>query len=504
MRYRILGPLEIDRDGVPVGVPAAKQRTLLGALLLHRGEVLSTERLVDELWGERPPATATKTIQVYVSQLRKLLGEDAIETRPPGYVLRLDGAELDAGRFEQQIRQARDADGPAAAAALYRDALSLWRGPALEDVSFHSVTRHEVERLEDLRLAALTERIDCDLALGRHAQLVGELQGLAAANLVHERFVAQLMLAYYGSGRQAEALEAYRVHRSRLRDELGIEPDEELRRLEAQILRHDAAVAPPQGAPDRGPRPERRAPRRRRRLLLVAVVAAAALAAVVAVIVAAVGGDEAPPLELVPGSVGLVDPEANEIVRVVPVGKEPRAMVAGFGSLWVANYGDRTVTRVPLRGGDTSTIAIPGRPVGVAVAADSLWVATLEGAVVRLDPQFESVGEPIPLAPETPGGVPLAAVVAAADALWLSSPPTTVFRVPLAATPRSQPLVPPLGVGGALTVAPGTVWAAGRDPGLVRIRSATGDFGFSVTLAAPAAALAFGFESLWVEARSSL
>ena len=503
MRYRILGPLEIDRDGVPVGVPAAKQRTLLGALLLHSGEVLSTERLVDELWGENPPATATKTIQVYVSQLRKLLGEDAIATRPPGYALRLDGAELDAGLFEQLIREARQADGPAAAATLYREALSLWRGPALDDVAFLSVTRHEVERLEDLRLAALTERIDCDLALGRHARLVGELQALAAENLVHERFVAQLMLALYGSGRQAEALEAYRAHRRRLQDELGIEPDEDIRRLETQILRHDPAVAPPAGAPDRGFPAERGASRRRGRILLLAAVAAAALAAVAALIVAAVeGGDDAAPLELVPGSVGLVDPEANELVRVVPVGKEPRAMVAGVGSRGVANYGDRTVTRVPLRGGDTSTIAMPGRPVGIAAAADSLWVATLEGTVVRLDPEFESVGEPIALAPETPGGVPLGAIVAAAGSLWVSSPVTTIFRLPLATPSQTQRLVPPIGTRGALTIAPGTVWAAGRDPGLVRIASTTGDFGFPVTLAAPAAALAFGFESVWVETES--
>ena len=283
----------------------------------------------------------------------------------------------------------------------------------------------------------------------------------------------------------------------------GSSRDEELRRLEAQILRHDAAVAPPQAATDRGPRPERRAPRRRRRLLLIAVVAAAALAAVVALIVAAVDGDEAPPLELVPGSVGLVDPETNELVRVVQVGKEPRAMVAGFGSLWVANYGDRTVTRIPLTEGRASTIAIPGRPVGLAVADDALWAATFEGALVRVDPQFESVGEPIPIASETPGGVPLAAVVAAAGSLWVSSPETTILRIPRTAPSRLQPLVPPIGVGGALTVAPGIVWAAGRDPGLVRIRSATGDFGFPVTLAAPAAALAFGFDSLWVETRSS-
>lgn len=178
-------------------------------------------------------------------------------------------------------------------------------------------------------------------------------------------------------------------------------------------------------------------------------------------------------------------------------------MVAAFGSLWVANYGDRTVTRIPLTEGRTSTIAIPGRPVGLAVAGDALWAATFEGALVRIDPQFESLGEPIPLAPETPGGVPLAAVVTAAGSLWVSSPETTIFRVPIAAPARSQPLSPPIGVGGALTVAPRTVWAAGRDPGLLRIASTTGDLGFPVTLAAPAAALAFGFESLWVETRSS-
>src|SRR5262245_54164890 len=170
MEFRILGPLEIGDGHGAISFDAPKQRTLLGVLLLHANEIVSSERLVDELWGERPPATATKIVQNYVSQLRKALGPDVIVTRSPGYMLRVENEELDAERFRRMTGEARAQaaeDEPIRAGALYGEALALWRGPALADVEFESFARNEVEALEEERLRALMDRIDCELARGR-------------------------------------------------------------------------------------------------------------------------------------------------------------------------------------------------------------------------------------------------------------------------------------------------------------------------------------------------
>jgi DNA-binding SARP family transcriptional activator len=231
VEFRILGPLEVlGDDGRPVALPPAKPRALLVLLLLNRNRTVRTEALVDQLWDERPPATATKTVQVYVSQLRKGLG-DRLQTRPGGYELRVDDEELDADRFE---RLAGEGD--------YRHALELWRGPALVDVRGEAFARSAAERLEEARLAALEDRIDADLDAGRHAALVGELEQLVEEHPVRERLRGQLMLALYRSGRQAEALDVYRRTRTLLADELGLEPSPELRELEQAILRQDEAL----------------------------------------------------------------------------------------------------------------------------------------------------------------------------------------------------------------------------------------------------------------------
>ena len=248
MEFRILGPLEVLRDGTVVDLGHAKQRAVLGVLLLHRGDVVSTERLIDELWGESPPPTATKVVQVYVSRLRKALDDAAaarVCTQAPGYVFEPGPDVVDADRFESLVaeaRRTRENDDVAEAAANYREALALWRGRALGDLTFESFAANEAERLNELRLEALTERIDCDLRLGRHGELVGELETLVAEHPLRESLRGQLMLALYRSGRQADALEAYIETRRALRDELGLEPGPELRRLEQEILRHDEGL----------------------------------------------------------------------------------------------------------------------------------------------------------------------------------------------------------------------------------------------------------------------
>jgi DNA-binding SARP family transcriptional activator len=245
MEFRLLGPLDVVEGDRPLALGGAKQRALLAVLLLHANEVVSSDRLIAELWGERPPATAAKSVQTYVSRLRKELGDRRLATRPPGYVLHVDPAESDLARFERLLAEARRAE-PAGAAEKLRRALALWRGPPLADLAYEPFAQTEIARLEELRLAALEARFDADLAAGRHAELVPELEASIATHPLREHLRAQLMLALYRSGRQAEALQAYRAARRELADELGLEPGDELRRLEQAILTHDASLEPPE------------------------------------------------------------------------------------------------------------------------------------------------------------------------------------------------------------------------------------------------------------------
>jgi DNA-binding SARP family transcriptional activator len=261
IEFRLLGPLEVTLHERPLALGGVKQRSLLAILLLHANQVLSSDRLIDELWGASPPPTAAKSLQVMVSKLRKKLGDRRLVTHPPGYVLRVEPAALDLARFEQLLGEARRA-APESAARKLHQALALWRGPALADLAYESFAQAEIARLEELRLAALDQRIDADLATGRHAELVGELEALVAQHPLHERLRCQLMLALYRSGRQAEALDAYRAARRELSEELGLEPSEELKRLEQAILRQDPALDLPEdttryGLPREAPAPDR-------------------------------------------------------------------------------------------------------------------------------------------------------------------------------------------------------------------------------------------------------
>ena len=242
LEFRILGPVEVEGDAGRIALGGLKQRALLGALLVRAGEVVSTDRLLDELWGEHPPKTATTSLQNMVSQLRKLLGADVVVTRPPGYVLQVEPDQVDAARFEQLVADARRAP-PEGRAALLRQALALWRGPALADLAFETFAGGEARRLEELRLEALEERIDSDLELGSGAELVGELERLVAQHPLRERLRGQLMLALYRAGRQAEALQVYHDARRALVDELGIEPSPALQQLYRSILRQDVTLA---------------------------------------------------------------------------------------------------------------------------------------------------------------------------------------------------------------------------------------------------------------------
>ncbi|HEY2200873.1 MAG TPA: BTAD domain-containing putative transcriptional regulator, partial [Solirubrobacteraceae bacterium] len=240
MRFGILGPLEVtDDQGRELALGAPRQRAVLAILLLHANEVVSNERLIDELWDERAPRTAVKTIQVYVSNLRKALGDGRIATRGKGYVLGLQCVERDADRFEALVAAGRrelHGGDPRAAVASLREALGLWRGQALADFCYEPFAQAEIARLEEARLTALEDRVDAELALGDDASLVGELEALVQQHPWRERLHAQLMLALYRAGRQADALVAYQQTRTRLADELGLEPGQALQVLQRQIL----------------------------------------------------------------------------------------------------------------------------------------------------------------------------------------------------------------------------------------------------------------------------
>jgi class 3 adenylate cyclase/tetratricopeptide (TPR) repeat protein len=254
VRYRLLGPLAVEGVADHPALRRHKPRALLALLLLHANEVVSTDTLLDGLWGDSPPPRALGSLQNNISHLRKALGEDTLVTRSPGYLLRVELDELDSALFERLVAEAAMCEPPERAERL-RSALGLWRGPAFADFTFEPFAESEIRRLEELRLSALEERIDADLALGRHADIVGELEGLVAEHPLRERPRGLLMLALYRSGRQADALEVYRDGRRVLREELGLEPGDELRRLERAVLEQDTdlqsvAVSPrPAAAP---------------------------------------------------------------------------------------------------------------------------------------------------------------------------------------------------------------------------------------------------------------
>ena len=252
LEFRILGPLEVVGENGPISLGGLKQRATLAILLLEANRVVSVDRLADELYSGAAPVTAVTQVQRQISELRRALGASVIETRAPGYVIRLAPEQLDLKRFERRAEEASRAldtgDAPSAA-RLLEDALDLWRGPPLADLAHQPFTQISIERLEEIRLAAVDQRVEAELALGRHMQLVGELEELVAAHPLREHFYGQLMLALYRSGRQAEALDVYRRARKSLVEEFGIEPTSTLRELERAILMQDDSLDIENAAP---------------------------------------------------------------------------------------------------------------------------------------------------------------------------------------------------------------------------------------------------------------
>jgi DNA-binding SARP family transcriptional activator/DNA-binding beta-propeller fold protein YncE len=400
MEFHILGPLEVVDQGRLVKLGGSKQRSLLAFLLLHPNQVVSRDRLIDELWGGQPPDTAATAIQVHVSQLRKALGPDVIVTQAPGYLIRLHEAELDLERFERWVAEAQRSSS-VEASELLSAALGLWRGTPLAELDA-PFARDASLRLDEQRLAALEQRIDADLALGRHAQLVPELEGLVRGHPLRERLRGQLMLALYRNGRQADALEVYRSGRRLLDEELGLEPHDELQRLERAILNHDPSLNSPVVAGAERPSV---APRRR-----------------------ASSRTNAPP----PDSVAVIDPQRSRVVDHVLVGRRPVALAIGHGSVWVANTDDGTVSRIhPDRREVIRTIGIGAPAIDLAVTTDAVWVANgSDGTVSRIDPSADAVVETIDLRGSSElVWNPTYAVDADDDSVWIAAGPHHVLRI---------------------------------------------------------------------------
>jgi DNA-binding SARP family transcriptional activator/DNA-binding beta-propeller fold protein YncE len=505
VEFRILGPLEVLEDGRPLGLGRLKERTVLAVLLLHANEFVSRERLIDELWGVAPPATARKAVNVYVSKLRKTLsgnGHDPIATADGGYRLVVDSDLLDADRMRSLVARARErmGDGESVAASrLLNEALAFWRGPTLAGLALESVGRDEVAQLDELRLAVVMDRIDCDLAQGRHEQVLGELQLLVREHPLKERLRAQQMLALYRADRQADALEAYQQARHDLIDELGIEPSESLQRLQQAILRHDPALeapagtaaangAPPAAAPSAAaapavlpPRSHRRRPTlRRRHLVAVGLAAVAAVAALVAFLSTRGSGPEPPssPVSYTGSDTSVViDPSTDKFVPGPGGGVKPGPMAVVGNRLWIVTRGNAQIQPYDLRT-ERETHPFPAgtSPYDIVADANGAWVSQRKPFVtwIRHPASYYDTHQPYatPVTPTQNIRLPLRGAGAEAYGggyLWvIPGPLSTGNRVALIDVRhrlfrRTIPLGPGLQTS-AIAYGYGAAWIAAWDP----------------------------------------
>ncbi|HXG75869.1 MAG TPA: BTAD domain-containing putative transcriptional regulator [Gaiellaceae bacterium] len=474
-------------NGSPFALGGRKQRALLAVLLLHAGEGLSRDRLIDELWGEHPPQTASNTLQVHLSRLRRTLaaaGDRSVVVRDGDlYRLELGPGELDLDRFQELVAEGREAlalGDAARAAILLRQALALWRGPPLADLVYEPFAHDHAARLEELRLAALKDRMDADLALGRHAEVVAELQQLAAEHPLDERVLAQLMRALSSSGRPAAALDAYRTTRLAL-SELGLEPGGELRTLESQIIRGELH------APRRRSRARRSRPSTgRRRTAAIALLVVAAAAGLSAFAFAGSSGTSASDHAL-----RAIDPLTNEVVASVALGEPPDDLVEATGDLWVALRGDGsrsgTVVRVdPRRRVAERSYVVSGIPDALAASAGAVWAASPSNArIARIDPRTGRVDH-VRLrhtgSPATTGG------------LWERwRGPCAQYRASPTRVDYWLEGTPPIA---AMVLTPGAVWVGCTSGALERIDMGTGRITSSSFAGSPAG-LAAGPLSVW-------
>jgi DNA-binding SARP family transcriptional activator len=466
VRFLVLGPLEARDNGRELELGVGRQRALLALLVLHEGETLSLDRVVDALWGERAPASAAKVVHGYVSQLRRALGAKVIVTRGSGYLLGV--AETDAAEFERLLETADRQDARGAAATL-REALVLWRGRAYADVEYEPWAQAEIARLEELRLIALEERVEADLQLGRAERVVPELEALVGEHPLREHLAVLLMLALYRSGRQAEALEAYAAARRRLVAELGIEPGPELRDLQRRILAQD-----PELGSVRRPQPLAHVARRARWLVAAGAVLAAAGAAAGGLLIA--GGDRS----VHANSLVLLDGHSGKVEAQIGVGSRPSQIAVGAGAVWVMNSDDNTVTEIdPATWRAVATFATGSRIVAIAADGGALWLANGPASSVS-----SAEGTMLPAS--------LTKVDPATRAPLLTVPLPAKFALPFYTRFPGERI---------MSIGAGSVWVVARDYRLLRLDARTG--AVQRRFAFGADSLAFGGGELWLVQQGS-
>lgn len=453
--FRVLGPLAIVVSGEERPVAGEKLQALLARLLLERNRPVAIERLVDDLWGDDPPTTARQSLHAHVTRLRRLLAADGggftLDNDGRGYILRVDDDQVDAERFRKLVaaaRHERREERLAAARDGYRVALALWRGPVLDGVPLEAADAERAE-LEELRLGVLEERIEIDLELGDAAKVVPELQQLVQRDPLRERSWAQLMMALYASGRQADALAAYQDARRALA-ELGLEPGPRLRELQQAVLNQDGSLATlPLRSDSRRMHTSRGA--------LAALVAIAAIVIVVAVGVLARNDPPraaaAAPPHVRPNSLVEIDPATNRVVSSTRVGRGPDKIAATKDALWIANVDDRTVARVSK--GTKQVRIVGGAPVArdlVSALNGDVWLSSFEEPVVTMIARRGRIVEGAHALAAAPSRVKLPgsaeALAVGGGYLWVTSPSDsggrdTVFQIDL----QSRRLVSSLEVG---------------------------------------------------------
>lgn len=480
MLYRLLGPLEASDEGRPIPLGGRKQRLVLATLLLRANQVVGTEQLIDETWGDDPPKAARITLQSYVSTLRRAIG-GSLERESGGYVLHVAAEEVDANRFETAVTEARalvQAD-PSAAAAALEGALAMWRGPALADLSDHPSLRGHIARLEDLRIGALEQLIALEMSLGRDPTAIGRLEIATVQHPLRERLWGQLMVALYRSGRQGEAVSVYHRARTMLAEELGIDPSPELQQLHRQLLNQDPSIGPERrvsslAAPaveersgtagHRPLRPKRSRPTRRwqpRRRAAVGLLGAAT-ATLLAVATLQVVGGQVPVPSFEPG-VAIVDQRTGERIASIPTSviRQPDRALYADGHFWFLDHDPVSFVEVDPKTG--RVLAQVGSPfdegTNYAVSGNTLWVTGPQ--LAKMDINLRREVDRFDLGDFTTD------VVAAEGSLWVAVPDLTIDRIDTT-TRRIQSVFSDLPAANNLGYGDGVVWAAGQD-GMTRI-----------------------------------
>ena len=496
LEFRALGPLIVLHDAVPVELGKGHERALVGLLVLHAGQPVSTDHICDALWDERPPPTAREMVRNYVARARKRLGEGSITTLPTGYRLEADAQRVDLLEFErlgQEGTRALEMGDPERALESLDDALALWRGPPFPELDFMAAGRDASGRLEKLRLEIVEDRAEAGLAMGRSGALVPELEQLLRKHPDRERMRRQLMLALYRSGRQRDALDCYQEGRTRLVEDAGLEPGPELQELQLAILRHDSALDAPRldGSPANDP------PGKRRTIPRAALVGVATVALVAAVVVArSLLGDSSSPIVLSSQSLAVLDPSSGATIGSVKLTSSPGPLAVSENEIWIGTHANDAVLAIDPDALQTRRdVPLATPPFSLAAGGDSVWVAnSFFGTVTQIDRDMQK-SRPIRPQPRSTGRLPLAYGF---GSLWVGSQDDTVTRLD-PRTGRTLAVIRDVSKPQAIAVSANGVWIAEatRDD-VVHVDPGTNHVVGSVPIGGTATSIASTGDAVWV------